>query len=56
MAFIICTIGVILPWRLRCLYSELLGWITQFIYLNYITILKFMINELEKAKIQTEKK
>lgn len=52
IAFIICAIGVLLPWRLRCLYSEILGWITQFIYLNYVVVLKFIIKELEKAKTQ----
>lgn len=55
IAFFICSLGLILPWRLRCLYSEILGWITQFIYLNYINLLKFIIVELQKAKLQTDK-
>ncbi len=49
MAFFICSIGVLLPNRLRCLFSEVLGWITQFIYFNYFAILKFIIKELDKA-------
>lgn len=53
IAFIICGIGLMLPWRLRCLYSELLGWLTQFVYLNYVIILKLILKELAKAKAQT---
>jgi hypothetical protein len=52
LAFFICAIGVLLPWRARIIFSEILGWITQFIYLNYIVILKFIINELEKTEKQ----
>ncbi len=54
LAFFICAIGVMLPWRLRILYSEVLGWITQFIYLNYIVILRFIIQELEKVKTEKQ--
>ncbi len=50
MAFFLLSLGLILPWRLRCLYIELLGWITQFFYLSYIVLLKFIINELQKAQ------
>lgn len=46
LAFLICGIGILLPPRLRCLYSEVLGWITQFLYLSYFKVLKFIINEL----------
>lgn len=53
IAFIICSIAIVLPWRLRCLYSEALGWITQFFYRNYIAILKYIIAELEKPKPKT---
>lgn len=55
VSFIICSVGILLPWRLRCLYSEMLGWITQFFYLSYITILKFIINELKKAELEKQK-
>ncbi len=55
MAFVLCGIGLILPWKLRCIYIEILGWITQFIHLTYIVILKFIIKELEKAKAEKAK-
>jgi len=55
VAFIICSFAIILPWRLRCLYSEALGWVTQFLYFNYMAILKFILKELEKAKSETSK-
>ncbi len=55
MAFILCGIGLLLPWKLRCIYIEILGWITQFVYMTYIVILKFIISELEKAKLEKAK-
>ncbi|MFC1698404.1 hypothetical protein ACFL1I_00400 [Candidatus Omnitrophota bacterium] len=51
IAFVICSIGIILPLRLRIIYSEILGWITQFMYLNYVLILKFIIKELKKSEL-----
>lgn len=41
-----------MPWRLRVLYSEALGWLVQFVYMNYIYIIKFILRELEKAPQQ----
>lgn len=49
-AFFLLCIGLILPWRLRCLYIEMLGWITQFFYLSYVVLLKFILDELKKAQ------
>ncbi|MBT3583804.1 MAG: hypothetical protein HN509_02765 [Halobacteriovoraceae bacterium] len=42
-----------MPWRLRILLSEVLGWITQFFYFTYFGILNFILKELKKA--ETEK-
>ncbi len=47
-AFFICFIGVLLPHRLRIYYSELLGWVVQFVYMNYIYTLKFIIKNLNE--------
>jgi hypothetical protein len=52
LGFVICAIAVVLPNLLRNLFSELLGWITQFLYMNYYYLLRFMVKELEKAKAQ----
>ena len=49
MGFIICSIGVILPWRLRIIYAEILGWIAQLIYLIYFSIFKFIIKNLSRT-------
>lgn len=49
LAFFICLAGVLLPWRLRVLYSEALGWLFQFVYMNYIYIIKFILREVGKA-------
>lgn len=46
----ISIIGLILPWRLRILFSEFLGWVTQAIYFTYFGIFNFILSELRKAK------
>jgi hypothetical protein len=51
-AFFVCLIGVLLPWRLRVAYSEIVGWITQFIYYSYFGILNFILKELRKAELE----
>lgn len=48
IAFFICSIALICPYRLRIIYVEGLGWITQLFYLTYIGILKIIINEISK--------
>ena len=55
-AFIICLAGILLPWRLRIALSEILGWLTQFIYLTYYGILKFILSELKDAEEDPPKK
>ena len=55
LAFFLLSIGILLPWRLRSLYIELLGWITQFFYLSYVVILRFMLEELQRAQLEGEK-
>ena len=45
VAFIICSIAVVLPWKLRCIFSEMLGRITQFLYGSYVAILKYIVKE-----------
>jgi hypothetical protein len=49
IGLVICTMGALLPWRARVLYSEFLGWITQFIYFTYYGILNFILKELREA-------
>lgn len=50
IGLVICLFALILPWRLRVLFSEFLGWVTQFIYFTYFGILNFMLKELKVAK------
>lgn len=45
-AFLICLPGVLLPHRARVVYSEALGWVVQFVYMNYIYILKYLLASL----------
>lgn len=51
----ICLLALLMPWRLRVLFSELLGWITQFIYYTYYGILNFILAELKKNQDESEK-
>lgn len=46
LGFLFCLIGILLPWRLRVLYSELLGWIFQGLYLIYFSLIKFISKNL----------
>lgn len=57
IGIVISLIGLILPWRLRILFSEFLGWVTQAIYFTYFGIFNFILSELRKAKeIETKEK
>ena len=47
-------IGLLLPWRLRILYSEILGWITQLVYFTYYGIFNFILSELRKAESENK--
>lgn len=55
-AFAVCLIGVLLPWRLRVVFSEIIGWFTQFIYFSYFGILNFILKELKKAELERAQK
>jgi hypothetical protein len=56
IAFMICLLGVLLPWRLRVVFSEILGWMVQQIYYSYYGILNFILKELKKAEDERRKK
>ena len=46
LGIVICSIGVILPWRMRIWYAELLGWTVQAFYLLHYNMIKFMLHHL----------
>jgi len=48
LAFTICLIGALLPWRLRILYSELLGWIAQGYHYLFRSLVKLIVDEVRK--------
>ena len=48
LAFTICLIGALLPWRLRVLYSELLGWIAQGYHYLFRSLVKLIVDEVRK--------
>ena len=49
LGFLICFIGVLLPWRLRVIFSEALGWIAQFFTLLYFGAVKLIVDSLAKT-------
>jgi hypothetical protein len=53
LAYIICSIGVLLPWRLRILFAEALGWIAQGMTLAYFFIVRMIIRALSPEKSGT---
>jgi hypothetical protein len=54
LGIFISLIGLLLPWRLRILFSEILGWITQVIYFTYYGIFNFILNELRKSNEEND--
>jgi hypothetical protein len=50
LAWFVCGLAILLPWRLRVLYADLIGWLVQFLYFTYYGILNFLLAELRKAK------
>lgn len=46
----ICLFSLLLPWRARVVFSEILGWITQFVYLTYFGILNYILREINESK------
>mgnify|MGYP005648438195 CR=1 FL=1 len=51
----ISLIGLLLPWRLRILFSEFLGWVTQLIYYTYYGIFNYILKELRESVDKVDK-
>lgn len=47
IGFIISLIGVLLPFRLRIIFSEIIGWLYQFCYLTYYGTLNLILRQLK---------
>lgn len=45
LAFLICLLGALLPFRLRVLYSEALGWIAQFFHVAVRSLVLFIVRQ-----------
>lgn len=50
LGLIICLAAVLMPWRLRVVFSEALGWLTQVVYFTYYGIFNFILKELRAAE------
>lgn len=51
IGFTICLFAILLPFRLRILFAEFLGWLTQLIYYTYYGIFNYILSELRKAEM-----
>jgi len=45
LSFFVCLIALCLPYRLRILYSEFIGWAINFFYKIYIGIINLIVRE-----------
>lgn len=52
IAFFVCLIAVLLPYRLRIVFSEFVGWVVQFFYGTYFGIINFILKELKAVENQ----
>jgi hypothetical protein len=48
-SFLICSIAILLPYRLRILFSEIMGWGITFFYKLYIGIIEFIIKRCKQS-------
>ena len=55
IGFFLCLFAVLLPWRLRILFAEFLGWLTQLIYYTYYCIFNYILRELRKADSESKR-
>jgi hypothetical protein len=55
IGFFLCLFAVLLPWRLRILFAEFLGWLTQLIYYTYYGIFNYILRELRKADSESKR-
>jgi len=53
--FILCAIAVILPWRARIIFSELLGWLAQLFYFSYYFLVKVILSNLSSKESENLK-
>ena len=56
IGFIICIFAVLLPWRIRIIFAEIVGWFVQIFYGVYYGLFNFMLKELRKAKLENKEK
>lgn len=45
--FMICVVALCLPWRLRVLFAEALGWCFQAVYWLYWSSLRMLLKHLK---------
>ncbi|MDP7322305.1 MAG: hypothetical protein QF441_17005 [Bacteriovoracaceae bacterium] len=56
IGFIICFFALVLPWRIRIIFAELIGWIVQGFYYAYYGIFNYILKELKKAQEENKVK
>ena len=53
-AILVCCIALLMPCRLRMIFSEVLGWALQFLYFSYFGIFNYILKELQEEEQEKE--
>jgi hypothetical protein len=56
IGFFVCLLAVLMPWRLRVIFSEIMGWLVQSFYFTFYGILNYILKELKKAESERQEK
>ena len=49
-AFIVCILALMLPWRLRVMFANAMGWTAQGVYFLYYSLIKYLLKNLQGKK------
>jgi len=50
LIFVVCLFALLLPWRLRVLYSDAIGWFLQAVYWLRFSLLRTILRQLHPEK------
>ncbi|MCX5778490.1 MAG: hypothetical protein NTU66_04650 [Elusimicrobia bacterium] len=50
-SLLVCIIGVLLPWRLRIIYAEIIAWTVQAVYSFYFWLFNLILKNVEKRDV-----
>ena len=50
-SLLVSIIGVLLPWRLRIIYAEIIAWTVQAVYSFYFWLFNLILKNVEKRDV-----